>query len=99
VLFRSFDGSGYPAGLKGEEISLQGRIVAVVDTYDAIMSARPYRGAGTPEEAMAEIRRCSGTQFDPRVVEAFLRAAEKGFPPDPDTPALPERAEAPLAPA
>ncbi|HEX8692731.1 MAG TPA: HD domain-containing phosphohydrolase [Longimicrobium sp.] len=92
-----WDGSGYPAGLAGEEISLQGRIVAVVDTYDAIMSARPYRGAGTPEEAMAEIKRCSGTQFDPCVVEAFLRAAAKGFPPDPDTPALPEREPAAAA--
>jgi putative two-component system response regulator len=88
-----WDGSGYPYGLSGEEISLQGRIVAVVDTYDAIVSSRPYRTAGTCEHALAEIRSCAGTQFDPQVVEAFLRAAERGFPHDPDTPVLPEDEE------
>lgn len=88
-----WDGSGYPYGLAGEEISLQGRIVAVVDTYDAIVSSRPYRVAGTCDGALAEIRACAGTQFDPRVVAAFLRAAELGFPHDPDTPALPEDAK------
>jgi putative two-component system response regulator len=87
-----FDGSGYPYGLSGEDISLQGRIVAVVDTYDAIVSARPYRNGGTYEHAVEEIVRNAGSQFDPRVVDAFLRAAEKGFPDDPDAPRLPERA-------
>lgn len=87
-----FDGSGYPYGLRGEFISLQGRIVAVVDTYDAIISARPYRDAATCEHALDEIRRNAGTQFDPAVVGAFLRAAENGFPDDPDAPRLPERA-------
>jgi response regulator RpfG family c-di-GMP phosphodiesterase len=67
-----WDGSGYPAGLSAEEISLQGRIVAVVDSFDAIITARPYRDAATEAEALAEIRSCAGTQFDPRVVEAFL---------------------------
>ncbi|HEY0015577.1 MAG TPA: HD domain-containing phosphohydrolase [Longimicrobium sp.] len=85
-----FDGSGYPAGLRGEAISLQGRIVAVVDTFDAIVSSRPYRNGSSGEHAMEEIRRNSGTQFDPRVVEAFLRASALGFPDDPDTPRLPE---------
>ena len=89
-----WDGSGYPFGLRGEEISLQGRIVAVVDAYDAIVSTRPYRTGCTCEEAMEEIRQCAGTHFDPGVVEAFVRAAEKGFPPDPDTPALPDALEA-----
>ncbi|HLM68290.1 MAG TPA: HD domain-containing phosphohydrolase, partial [Longimicrobium sp.] len=84
-----FDGSGYPYGLRGDAISLQGRIVAVVDTYDAIVSSRPYRNGSTNEHAMEEIRRNAGSQFDPRVVEAFFRAAEKGFPEDPDAPRLP----------
>jgi len=84
-----WDGSGYPRGLRGEEISLQGRIVAVVDTYDAIISSRPYRDASSCEFAMEEIRRHSGSQFDPVVVEAFFRAEAKSFPDDPDTPSLP----------
>ena len=86
-----WDGTGYPAGLRGDEISLQGRIVAVVDCYDAIVTARPYRGAAPEGDALAEIRACAGTQFDPAVVDAFLRAAARGFPLDPDTPVLPER--------
>jgi response regulator RpfG family c-di-GMP phosphodiesterase len=87
-----YDGSGYPYGLRGDDISLQGRIVAVVDTYDAIVSSRPYRNGSTYEHALAEIVRNAGSQFDPQVVDAFLRAAEKGFPDDPDAPRLPERA-------
>jgi putative two-component system response regulator len=83
-----WDGQGYPAGLRGEEISVQGRIIAVVDTFDAIVSSRPYRQKRTPEEALAEIERCSGTQFDPAVVAAFRRALEKGFPDDPAAPRL-----------
>jgi putative two-component system response regulator len=86
-----WDGTGYPSGLRGEEISLQGRIVAVVDCYDAIVTARPYRGAASEDDALAEIRACAGTQFDPAVVDAFIRAAARGFPVDPDTPVLPER--------
>jgi putative two-component system response regulator len=88
-----WDGSGYPSGLRGEAISLQGRIVAVVDSYDAMVSSRPYRDAGSDEKALAEIRACAGTQFDPSVVDAFFRAAGRGFPADPDTPVLPERGE------
>jgi putative nucleotidyltransferase with HDIG domain len=67
-----FDGSGYPKGLKGEEIPLGARVFAVADTLDAMTSDRPYRSALSLEEAKAEIRRCTGTQFDPRIVEAFL---------------------------
>jgi putative nucleotidyltransferase with HDIG domain len=67
-----FDGTGYPRGLKGEDIPLGARIFAVADTLDAMTSDRPYRSALSQEEAKAEIQRCSGTQFDPRVVEAFL---------------------------
>jgi HD-GYP domain-containing protein (c-di-GMP phosphodiesterase class II) len=67
-----WDGSGYPRGLRGEEISISARIFAVADAVDAITSDRPYR-AGRPFEAAAEeLRRCCGQHFDPRVVEAFL---------------------------
>ncbi len=67
-----FDGAGYPHGLKGEQIPQGARIFAVADTFDAITTDRPYRRAMPPEAAVAEIRRCSGTQFDPEVVEVFL---------------------------
>jgi HD-GYP domain-containing protein (c-di-GMP phosphodiesterase class II) len=67
-----WDGTGYPRGLKGEQIPLAARIFAVVDAYDAMISDRPYRPAISHEEAIAELRRCTGTQFDPAVVEVFL---------------------------
>lgn len=67
-----FNGGGYPRGLKGEEIPLGARIFAVADTLDAITSDRPYRKGSPFSAARNEIARCSGTQFDPRVVEAFL---------------------------
>ncbi len=72
-----WDGRGSPDGLKGEEIPLIARILAVADSYDAITSNRPYRKKRDKHEAVEEIRRCSGTQFDPRIVEAFLKAVEK----------------------
>jgi PAS domain S-box-containing protein len=68
-----WDGSGYPRGLKGEEIPLSARIFAVVDVYDALTSNRPYRPAWTKEKTLEHIRQQSGFQFDPKVVEAFLR--------------------------
>jgi len=68
-----WDGSGYPHGLAGERISLAGRIVAVADVFDALTHERPYKQPWTRERAIAEIRVGSGTQFDPAVVEAFLR--------------------------
>jgi len=71
-----FDGSGYPRGLKGDEIPLGARIFAAVDTFDAMTSDRPYRAALTIEAARDEIRRFSGTQFDPVVAEAFLAIDE-----------------------
>ncbi len=70
-----WDGRGYPLGLAGEAIPLGARIFAVADAFDAMTSDRPYRRALTRDAAIAEIARCSGTQFDPRVVEAFLRVA------------------------
>jgi diguanylate cyclase (GGDEF)-like protein len=69
-----WDGTGYPDGLTGEGIPLGARIVAVCDAFDAIISDRPYRLARTEEEALAELRRCSGSQFDPSVVESFSAA-------------------------
>jgi putative nucleotidyltransferase with HDIG domain len=67
-----WDGSGYPYGLKGEEIPLAARIFAVVDVWDALRSDRPYRSAISVEEACTVIQQESGTHFDPRIVEAFL---------------------------
>jgi len=67
-----FDGSGYPRGLRGEQICLGAKLFAVIDTLDAITSDRPYRKAGSFEEARDEIVRMSGTQFDPAAVQAFL---------------------------
>jgi putative nucleotidyltransferase with HDIG domain len=67
-----FDGAGYPYGLKATDIPLGSRIFAVVDTFDTMTSDRVYRKALTPEDALQEILRCSGSQFDPFVVEAFL---------------------------
>lgn len=75
-----WDGHGYPRGLKGEEISLASRILAVVDAFEAMTLGRPYRDSVPEPEALAEIRRCAGTQFDPRVVEEFDRLiAERGI--------------------
>jgi len=66
-----WDGVGYPDGLTAEEIPLGARIIAVADAFDAMTSPRPYTAARTPEEAVTELRRCAGSQFDPRVVDAF----------------------------
>lgn len=70
-----FDGNGYPRGLKGEEIPLEARIFSVADTLDAMTSDRPYRRALPMERVYAEIKACSGKQFDPKVVVAFLSAS------------------------
>jgi HD-GYP domain-containing protein (c-di-GMP phosphodiesterase class II) len=69
-----WDGGGYPAGLSGEEIDFNARVVAVADSFDAMTSERPYRPAAGYAAAAAELERCAGTQFDPEVVLAFLRA-------------------------
>jgi len=70
-----WDGKGYPDGLAGNDIPVAARIIAVADTYEALVSDRPYRSARSAEQAIAEVIRCSGSQFDPRVVDAFLAVA------------------------
>ncbi len=72
------NGQGYPDGLRGEEIPVLAKIVAVADTYDAMTTDRPYRKAIHKEAAVEELRRCSGTQFDKRVVGAFITAYQRG---------------------
>jgi len=72
------NGSGYPDGLRGEEMPIIAKIVAVADTYDAMTTDRPYRKARSRTEALEELRRCSGVQFDRQVVEAFAKAYELG---------------------
>jgi HD-GYP domain-containing protein (c-di-GMP phosphodiesterase class II) len=73
-----YAGDGYPDALKGEEIPLEARIISVADAFDAITSERPYRGAMSLAEAKAELRRVSGSQLDPAIVDAFLHVLEDG---------------------
>lgn len=72
-----FDGKGYPDGLTGREISLGARIVAVADAFDAMTTIRAYRQVFSYSEAMAEVQRCRGSQFDPDVVDALIALTEK----------------------
>jgi diguanylate cyclase (GGDEF)-like protein/putative nucleotidyltransferase with HDIG domain len=78
------DGKGYPRGLRGDEIPLEARIVSVADAYEAMIGDRIYRVALTEAEARAELRGCAGTQFDPEVVDAFLRVLDRA-----ESPAMP----------
>ena len=71
-----WDGTGYPEGLRGDAIPLGARILAVVDAYSAIVDERPYKRSSTAAEATAEIKRCAGHQFDPRIVEVFCQLLE-----------------------
>jgi HD-GYP domain-containing protein (c-di-GMP phosphodiesterase class II) len=77
----SFDGKGYPAGLKGAEIPIVSRIVCVIDAFDAMVSSRPYRKGLPLEEAARRLNKASGTQFDPTVVRSFLSFAEAEMSP------------------
>ncbi|HEX8911899.1 MAG TPA: HD domain-containing phosphohydrolase, partial [Humisphaera sp.] len=74
-----WDGKGYPHGLAGEKIPLMGRIICLADCFDAMTSNRTYRRALPVEVALCEIRRCSGTQFDPRLADVFLRTPADAF--------------------
>lgn len=71
-----FDGKGYPFGLKEDKIPIQGRLLSVVDTFDAMCSDRPYRKKRETQTALKEIQDCSGTQFDPEIAQIFLKAWE-----------------------
>jgi putative nucleotidyltransferase with HDIG domain len=71
------DGLGYPDGLKGEEVPFYARIILIADTFDAMTSTRPYRLALSKEVALKELLSCSGTQFDSKMVEAFIKAVSK----------------------
>jgi putative two-component system response regulator len=73
-----WDGTGYPAGLAGEAIPLAGRICAICDVFDALVSNRPYKTAWPVDEALAEIRDQAGRQFDPRLTELFLALGDYG---------------------
>jgi HD-GYP domain-containing protein (c-di-GMP phosphodiesterase class II) len=73
-----WDGSGYPRGLKEEEIPLSARIFAIIDVWDALLSDRPYRKAWTHKKVLKYIRDLSGKQFDPQVVDVFFRMIEHG---------------------
>ncbi|MDO8736692.1 MAG: HD domain-containing protein [Thermoleophilia bacterium] len=75
-----FDGKGYPYGLAGGSIPLAARIMSVADSYEAMTSDRPYRKALSDEQAVAELVRCSGTQFDPDIVNAFMRSLGRALP-------------------
>jgi signal transduction histidine kinase/response regulator RpfG family c-di-GMP phosphodiesterase len=72
-----YDGGGYPGGLKGDLIPIGARILAVVDAYSSMLSDRPYRSAMTVEEAIEELRRCSGSQFDPGIVEKLVAVLDR----------------------
>jgi putative nucleotidyltransferase with HDIG domain len=76
-----WDGRGYPSGKAGEEIPVEARVLAVADAFDAMTSDRPYRRALSREDALAEVERCSGTQFDPEIARVFLEVfAEAELP-------------------
>jgi HD-GYP domain-containing protein (c-di-GMP phosphodiesterase class II) len=72
ITFRYWGGAGYPYGLVGEAIPVETRIVAVCDAWDAMISDRPYRPGRVPAEALAELDRAAGRQFDPEIVSAFI---------------------------
>lgn len=69
-----WDGSGYPHGLKGEDIPVEGRLLAIVDVYDALTIARPYHPARTPYEVIQFLQISAGRQFDPHLVPVFVKA-------------------------
>jgi HD-GYP domain-containing protein (c-di-GMP phosphodiesterase class II) len=73
-----YDGKGYPVGLRGEGIPIEGRLMAVVDTFDAITSDRPYRKNLGYQKAISELTEHSGTQFDPKIADALVQAWLKG---------------------
>ncbi len=82
-----YDGTGYPSGLAGERIPLEARVIAIIDAFSAMISDRPYQAAIPVGEAMAELERCAGTHFDPRLVRMFTEEVRNGIPGD-DAPGM-----------
>ena len=76
-----WDGTGYPQGIKGEKIPLLSRIIALVDAYIVMSEDKPYREGRSKKEAIEEIKKCSGTQFDPKLVDIFLKITERKLQP------------------
>ncbi len=72
-----WQGSGYPRGLKKEKIPLLARIVAIIDAYDVMINGRSYKEPMSQEEALQELERCAGSQFDPQLVQVFVELQEK----------------------
>ncbi|MFZ3386893.1 MAG: HD domain-containing phosphohydrolase, partial [Candidatus Hydromicrobium sp.] len=68
-----WDGSGYPQGLKGENIPLISRIISIIDAYDVMTHDRSYKKAVSKKESLEELKRCAGTQFDPKLVKIFIQ--------------------------
>jgi HD-GYP domain-containing protein (c-di-GMP phosphodiesterase class II) len=79
-----YDGRGYPLGLTGADIPIGARIVSIVDAYEAMIAGRPYRDPITHREAIDELRRQAGVQFDPELVEVFAALFEQGIPWEPE---------------
>ncbi len=75
-----WDGNGYPAGLKGDEIPVEARVLSIADAFDAMTSSRPYRTKMSYKKVLQELKKCSGTQFDPELIEAFLPIALSAAP-------------------
>jgi HD-GYP domain-containing protein (c-di-GMP phosphodiesterase class II) len=96
-----WDGSGYPDRLAGEQIPLGARIIAICDSFRAMIDERPYKRAMSLEQALQELRRCAGSQFDPHLIEVFCRlvdarsSSERLRVPSPDQPQAPAAREAP----
>ena len=77
----NWDGTGYPDGLAGEQIPLEARIIFACDAFEAMTTTRPYRSARPLDDAIAELQRCAGTQFDARVVHALVAEAQQQLRP------------------
>jgi len=75
-----FDGKGYPSGLKGDNIPIEALILSIADTYDAITSPRPYRNQLSPRQALEELKKCAGTQFNPELVDVFCKLLAPELP-------------------
>jgi HD-GYP domain-containing protein (c-di-GMP phosphodiesterase class II) len=90
-----FDGTGYPDQLEGESIPYGARVIAIADSYDTITSERTYKKPRTPDDALREIERCAGSQFDPEIVRVFIETMRRSPHPVAEPAAVPDRAGSP----